>query len=147
MTITHTHVCPLYMPVSFQLPSSGACAKSMKASKDRKYPGITFSIVEVLLSQFEWKSRDLPTKTRLMDRYRSTDSLSFVTPANFPCAVTVRRMANDVTHTMYTALPNQYVYNLWCNTNTNKHKYIFISYTTYRIYTQDFFNYTKPSYT
>ena len=45
--------------------------------------------VEVLLSQFEWKSRDSPTE-RLMDRYRSTNSLSFVTPANFPRAVTVR---------------------------------------------------------
>ena len=37
--------------------------------------------------------------------YRSTDSLSFVTPVNFPRAVTVRRMANDVTYTMYAALP------------------------------------------
>ena len=45
--------------------------------------------VEVLLSQFEWNSRDLPTETQLTDRYRSTDSLSFVTPANFPRAVTV----------------------------------------------------------
>ena len=45
--------------------------------------------VEVLLSQFEWKSRDSPTETRLTDRYRSTDSLSFVTPTNFPRAVTV----------------------------------------------------------
>ena len=44
--------------------------------------------VEVLLSQFEWKSRDSLTETRLTDRYRSTDSLSFVTPANFPRAVT-----------------------------------------------------------
>ena len=61
--------------------------------------------VEELLSQFEWKSRDSPTETRLTDRYRSTDSLSFVTPANFPRAVTVRRMANDVTYTMYAALP------------------------------------------
>ena len=51
--------------------------------------------VEVLLSQFEWKSRDSPTETRLTDRYRSTDSLSFVTPANFLRAVTVRRMANE----------------------------------------------------
>ena len=58
-------------------------------------------LVEVLLSQFEWKSRDSPTETRLTDRYRSTNSLSFVTPANFPRAVTVRRMANDVTNTMY----------------------------------------------
>ena len=41
--------------------------------------------VEVLLSQFEWKSRDSPTETRLTDSYRS---LSFVTPANFPRAVT-----------------------------------------------------------
>ena len=49
------------------------------------------------------KSRDSPTETRLTDRYRSTDSLSFVTPANFPRAVTVRRMANDVTYTMYHA--------------------------------------------
>ena len=48
--------------------------------------------VEVLLSQFEWNSRDSPTETRLTDRYRSTDSLSFV-------------MANDVTYTMYAALP------------------------------------------
>ena len=55
--------------------------------------------VEVLLSQFEWKSMDSPTETRLTDRYRS---LSFVTHTNFPCAVTVRRrMANDVTYTMY----------------------------------------------
>ena len=60
--------------------------------------------VEVLLSQFEWKSRDSPTETRLTDRYRSTDSLSFVTPANFPRAMTVRRMANDVTY-KYTAFP------------------------------------------
>ena len=58
--------------------------------------------VEVLLSQFEWNSRDSPTDTQLTDRYRS---LSFVTPANFPRAVTVRRMANDVTYTMYAALP------------------------------------------
>ena len=62
-------------------------------------------LVEVLLSQFEWNSRDSPTETRLTDRYRSTDSLSFVTPANFPRTVTVRRMANDVTYTMYAALP------------------------------------------
>ena len=61
--------------------------------------------VEVLLSQFEWKSRDSPTETRLTDRYRSTDSLSFVTPANFLCAVTIQRMPNDVTYTMYAALP------------------------------------------
>ena len=60
---------------------------------------------EVLLSQFEWNSRDSPTETRLTDRYRSTDSLSFVTPANFPRAMTIRRMANDVTYTMYAALP------------------------------------------
>ena len=58
--------------------------------------------VEVLLSQFEWYSRDSPTETWLMDCYRS---LSFVTPANFPHAVTVRRMANDVTYRMYAALP------------------------------------------
>ena len=66
--------------------------------------------VEVLLSQFEWKSResrDSPTETRLTDRCRS---LSFVTAANFPRAVTVRRMANDVTCTMYAALPIHYVY-------------------------------------
>ena len=55
------------------------------------------------------KSRDSPTETRLTDRYRSTDS---VTPANFPCAVTIRRMANDVTYTMYAALPIHYMYNL-----------------------------------
>ena len=66
----------------------------------------------MLLSQFEWKSRDSPTETRLTDRYRSTDSLSFVTPTNFPRAVTIRRMANDVTYTMYAALPIHYVYNL-----------------------------------
>ena len=59
--------------------------------------------VEVLLTQFEWNSRDSPTETRLTDRYRSTDALSFVTPANFPRAVTVRRMANDITYTMYAA--------------------------------------------
>ena len=41
--------------------------------------------VEVLMNQFEWKKRDSPTETRLADRYRS---LSFVTPANFPRAVT-----------------------------------------------------------
>ena len=41
-----------------------------------------------------------------MDRYRSTDSLSFVTLANFPRAMTVRRMANDVTYTKYAALPS-----------------------------------------
>ena len=67
--------------------------------------------VEMLLSQFEWNSRDSPTETRLTDRYRSTDSLSFVTTANFPLAVTVRRMANEVTYTMYQSI---YVYNLWC---------------------------------
>ena len=61
--------------------------------------------VEVLLSQFEWNSRDSLTETWLTDRY------IFVTPANFPRAVTVRRMANDVTYTMYVALPiHLYVY-------------------------------------
>ena len=69
--------------------------------------------VEVLLSQFEWKSRDSPTETWLTDHYRSTDSMSFVTRANFPRTVTVRRMANDVMYTMYAALPNHYMYNLW----------------------------------
>ena len=53
--------------------------------------------VEVFLSQFEWKSRDSPTETRLMDRYRS---LSFMTPTNFPRVVTLRRMAKDVTYSM-----------------------------------------------
>ena len=67
--------------------------------------GILCINIQVLLSQFEWKSRDSPTETRLTDRYRSTDSLSFVTPANFPRAMTVRRMTNDVTYTMYAALP------------------------------------------
>ena len=57
--------------------------------------------VEVLLSQFEWNRRDSPTETRLTDHYRT---LSFVTPANFPRTITVRRMANDVTYTMYAAL-------------------------------------------
>ena len=33
-----------------------------------------------------------------------------MTPTNFPRAVTVRRMANDVTYTMYAALPIHYVY-------------------------------------
>ena len=43
--------------------------------------GISY-LVEVLLSQFEWKSRDSPTETRLTDRYRS---LSFVTDSRqFP---------------------------------------------------------------
>ena len=65
----------------------------------------------MLLSQFEWKYRDSPTETRLTDR---TDSLSFVTPAIFPRAVTVRRMANDVMYTMYAAFPIHYMYNLWC---------------------------------
>ena len=111
MTITHTHVCPLYYACEF-LVAFILCL--CKKYKDRKYPGITFmygicinilTLVDVLLSQFEWKSRDSPTETRLTDRYRSTDSLSFVTPANFPCAVTVRRMANDITYTMYAALP------------------------------------------
>ena len=71
--------------------------------------GICINILtlEVLLGQFEWKSRDSPTETRLTDRYRS---LSFVTPANFRRAVTVRRMANDVMYTMYAALPTIYVY-------------------------------------
>ena len=59
--------------------------------------------VEVLLSQFEWNSRDSPTETRLTDRYRSTDSVSF------PRTVIVRRMANDVTYTMSFT----YVYNLF----------------------------------
>ena len=57
----------------------------------------------VLLSQFEWNSRDSPTETRLTDGYRS---LSFVTPANFPRTLTVRRMANDVTYTMYAGVTN-----------------------------------------
>ena len=58
---------------------------------------VSIEQVEVLLSQFEWKSRDSPTI--------KAHSLSFVTPTNFPRAVTVRRMANDVTYTMYAALP------------------------------------------
>ena len=49
--------------------------------------------VEVLLSQFEWKSRDSPTETRLTDdRYRSTDSRQF--PARRERARP--GMANDV---------------------------------------------------
>ena len=110
MTITHTHVCPLHMPVSF------SCLHLVLVQKVRTFQKIEkpqatlictvyVSILEVLLSQFEWNSRDLPTETRLTDRYRSTGSLSFMTPANFPHAVTVRRMANDVTYTMYAALP------------------------------------------
>ena len=42
--------------------------------------------------------------------YRSTYSLSFMTPVNFPCVVTVWRMANDITYTMCAALPTIYVY-------------------------------------
>ena len=49
------------------------------------YVSIFVEQVEVLLSQFEWKSRDSPTETRLR-----TAIQSFVTPANFPRAVTVR---------------------------------------------------------
>ena len=71
----------------------------------------SYLVEQVLLSQFEWKSRDSSTETWLTDRYRS---LSFVTTANFPCAVAIRRMANDITYTMYAALPIHYVYNLWC---------------------------------
>ena len=78
--------------------------------------------VEVLLSQFEWNSRDSPTETWLTDRYRSTDSLSFVTPANFPRAVTVRRMANDATYTMYVALPiHLCVQSMHTHTHTHTH--------------------------
>ena len=51
--------------------------------------------VEVLLSQFEWNSRDSPTETRLTDRSKLTVSLSFVTPANFPRAVTDRRRSGQ----------------------------------------------------
>ena len=61
--------------------------------------------VEVLPSQFEWKSRDSPTETQLTDRYRSTDSLPFVTPTKFPVRHDrTGRMANDVTYTMYTCI-------------------------------------------
>ena len=67
-------------------------------------------------SASEWKSRDSPTETRLTDRYRSTFSLSFVAPANFPRAVTVRRMANDVMYTMYAALPIYLPTELLCST-------------------------------
>ena len=63
--------------------------------------------VEVLLSQFE-KSRDSPTETRLTDRYRSTEFFVIRDSRQFPRAVTVRRMANDVTYTMYAALPIYY---------------------------------------
>ena len=35
-----------------------------------------------------------------------------MTPANFPRAMTVWRMANDIMYTMYAALPIHYVYNL-----------------------------------
>ena len=106
----YTHPCvPTVYACEFLVAFIWCLCKSTKASKDRKYPGITYvwyiEQVEVLLSQFEWKSRDSPTETRLTDRYRSTDSLSFVTPANFLRAATVRRMANDVTYTMYAALP------------------------------------------
>ena len=72
-------------------------------------------VSKVRLSQFEWKSRDSPTETRLTDRYRSTDSLSFVTPTNFPHAMTVRpggwpmtshiqcmRRCQSITCTIYT---------------------------------------------
>ena len=92
--------------------------------------------VEVLLSQFEWKSRDSPTETRLTGHYRSTDSLSFVTPANFPRTVTVRRMANDVTYTMYAVFPiHFYVYNLcsnppYCCNTYSVHSLLCILYCT-----------------
>ena len=38
--------------------------------------GISY-LVEVLLSQFEWNSRDSPTETRLTDRYVIRDSRQF----------------------------------------------------------------------
>ena len=61
-------------------------------------------------------------KTRLTDRYRSTESLSFVTPANFPRAMTVRRMANDVTCTMYAASPiHLRVQSMLTHTHTHTH--------------------------
>ena len=72
-------------------------------------------VSKVRLSQFEWKSRTHPLRH---GSRTATDSLSFVIPANFPRAVTVRRMANDVTYTMYTALPIHYVYNLCTHTLT-----------------------------
>ena len=50
--------------------------------------------------------------------YRSTDSLSFVTPANFPRAVTVRRLADDVTYTMYAALPIHFTCTIYADTHT-----------------------------
>ena len=60
--------------------------ESFKSTKiPRHHCYILSRTSRVLLSQFEWKSRDSPTETRLTDR---TDSLSFVTPANFPRAVT-----------------------------------------------------------
>ena len=70
--------------------------------------------VEVLLSQFEWKSRDSPTETRLMDRYRST-CRSFVIRGQFPArAVTggvggaARKIANDVTYTYARSVANPF---------------------------------------
>ena len=57
--------------------------------------------VEVLLSQFEWNSRDSPTETRLTD---GTDSLSFLTPTNFPHAVTVyTTTAGQTNHVRFSA--------------------------------------------
>ena len=68
--------------------------------------------VEVLLSQFEWKSRDSPTETRLTDRYRSTCRF-FVIRGQFPArAVTggaARKIANDVTYTYARSVANQQV--------------------------------------
>ena len=58
--------------------------------------------VEELLSQFEWKSRDSLTETRLTDRYRSAD---YRDSRQFPARRTDRRLADDVTYTMYAALP------------------------------------------
>ena len=74
---THPHVPTVY--ASEFLVAFIWCL--CKKYESLKYPGITFMYVwymyqysylveqvEVLLSQFEWNSRDSPTETRLTDR-------------------------------------------------------------------------------
>ena len=71
---------------------------------------VSIEQVEVLLSQFEWKSRDSPTETRLTD---GSQKLVIRDSRQFPLRRdTVRRMANNITYTMYAAYcQSHYVYN------------------------------------
>ena len=106
--IFQQHLCKLGQLRRSNGRNSQVLGQAMKKSQLATTRSIHTSRGETLhlLPAAGWGAVSLIRQLREREHccYRSTDSLSFVTPANFPHTVTVRRMANDVTYTMYAAL-------------------------------------------